>query len=366
MKANANVNILNIFDQEGIHIDASSSYEVRRALAAGIADERIQLSSQQMVQDMSLLSEYTISFVATSLAQLEKYGAHFPGSSVWIRINPWCGSGAFAKISTGWVSSSFGIWYEYLEQVRTIAKQYGLRITKLHVHIGSENTAEAWADSASKTLIFAEQFPEVDTLNLWWWFKIAIMDYEKTADLQAIGAAVKQQFKSFAERTWRRLHVEIEPGKYLVMNSAVLLSRVMDVVNTWSEGYDFLKLDTGMTELPRISMYGVQQEMSTYPAVCSHTKKPYVVVGHCCESGDLLTCALYDAERIETRVLDEVAIDDLVVVHSCGAYNASMSMKHYNSYPEAAEVLLRTDGSFACIRKRQEVQQIWENELRVV
>lgn len=88
MKANPQRNILKIFDQEGLHIDASSDYEALRAIAAGISPEKIQLSSQELGKHMQELIKQGVFFVATSLHQLETFGKLFPGKSCGIRVNP--------------------------------------------------------------------------------------------------------------------------------------------------------------------------------------------------------------------------------------------------------------------------------------
>jgi diaminopimelate decarboxylase len=83
----------------------------------------------------------------------------------------------------------------------------------------------------------------------------------------------------------------------------------------------------------------------------SDEKADYVVVGHCCESGDLFTCSPGDPEVLLPRTLNKAKIGDLVTVEGCGAYCSSMSTKNYNSFPESAEVLLTTGGELKLIRR---------------
>jgi diaminopimelate decarboxylase len=132
------------------------------------------------------------------------------------------------------------------------------------------------------------------------------MPYEHDADLQAIGKKVAEEFQVFYEKTGRKIHLEVEPGKYMVINSGAVIAQVDDRVNTGANGYTFLRLNTGMTEMPRVPMYGVQQ-----PIIVLNDSKEiqeYVVVGHCCESGDILTSKLYDSETIEPITLPKVNI----------------------------------------------------------
>lgn len=365
MKANSNKNILKFFLMKGIQIDASSYYEVKRALLAWIPGKNIQLSSQELPSEISLkeIIQEGVFFVATSLHQLERFGQLFPWKDIWIRINPVSGSGAFKKISTGGQTSGFWIWYEYIPQILEVAQKYNLKIIKFHQHIGSENTPESWVESAKFGLDIITSLPDVEIFDMGGGFKMALMPYEKTADLQAIGQKVKEVFFEFEKKTGRQLKLEIEPGKYLVLNTCSVLAEIVDIVDTWPQWYTFIKVNTGMTEIPRPTMYGVQQPI--HIVWIWEAKKKYVVIGHCCESGDLLTCKLYEQETIEERELREAKIGDTIVFDWSGAYNASMSMKNYNSFPEAWEILIRKNGDIVEIRKRQTLEQMLQNEITV-
>lgn len=119
-----------------------------------------------------------------------------------------------------------------------------------------------------------------------------------------------------------------------------------------------------MNDMPRVPMHGVQEPifvMSNETEMCE-----YIVVGHCCESSDLITCKLYDQETIEARLLPKANIGDMLVIDGVGSYNASMAMKNYNSFPESAELLLRKSGEIVEMRARQRLEDIWRNEREVV
>ncbi len=118
-----------------------------------------------------------------------------------------------------------------------------------------------------------------------------------------------------------------------------------------------------MTELLRPSIYGSQHPIHLLQQSQNPETQDYVVVGHCCESGDILTPAPGDPEVLATRELSVSAIGDYCVIDGAGAYASSMTPKHYNSYPEAAEVMLEENGSPRLIRKRQDLARIWENEI---
>lgn len=365
MKASPNKAILKLFHELGLHIDASSGHEVHRAIHAGIEPEKISLSAQEIPDDLEDLLNLGIRFNACSLKQLRVFGQLKPDSSVGVRFNPGSGSGGNNRTNVGGVSSSFGIWHSYAPEVQSIADQYNLSIERIHTHIGSGSDPQVWLKVALMNFQLVEQFEAVKVLNLGGGYKVGRMPNEVTTDLQIIGEPVKQAFKEFAQRTGREIHLEIEPGTFLVANAGALLAEVHDIVSTGSEGYQFIKLNTGMTELLRPSIYGSQHPIEIFNQQESGKgdKQAFVVVGHCCESGDILTPAEGDPELLATRTFKDVEIGDLVLIGGAGAYASAMTPKHYNSYPEAAEVLVQADDTLRLIRKRQDRSAIWENEL---
>ena len=385
MKTSSNMNLLRIFSSEWLHIDASSGYEVMRAIHAGIPPDHIQLTGQEMPKDLEEIVKLGVEFNATSLHQLETYGKLFPGTEASIRVNPGMGSGGTNRTNVWGPGSSFGIWHEYLDEAKRISEKYALTINKLHTHIGSGSDPEVWKKVAWLVLSIVERLPDVTTVSLGWGFKVARMDYEKTADLREIGDHVKWLFWEFFEKTSRKLHLEIEPGTFLAANSASLITEVIDVIDTGKDGYNFIKVNAGMTEVTRPSLYGAQHPIIVVPFLphiegvsggnfeiplpTSPTRggaRDYIVVGHNCESGDIFTPATWDPEWLLPRTLTVARIWDSLVVESVGSYCASMSTHGYNSFPEAWELLLREDGSIVEIRKRAKSEELWRNEISII
>ena len=365
MKAAPNAAILQLFARMGLSFDASSGHEVHRAIAAGVDPKSISLSAQELPSDFAALLETGTAFNACSLNQLEAYGRLRPGTRVGVRFNPGAGSGGNNRTNVGGPSSSFGIWHEYRDKVQAIAEMYALRIDRIHSHIGSGSDPEVWLRVVELNLDLVRAFPKVTTLNLGGGFKVGRMADEVSTDLQVVGAPVRQSFINFAQETGRELHLEIEPGTYLVANAGALLARVQDCVATGENGYQFVKLDAGMTDLLRPSIYGAQHPIAILQSKGSQSTREYVVVGHCCESGDILTPAPGDPELLAPRTLAETSIGDFCVIDGAGAYASSMATKHYNSYPECAEVIIDRGGDAYLIRKRQVREEIWANEVSV-
>lgn len=355
--------IIHLLNKAGIHIDASSGYEVERAIKAGVPPEQIQLTGQELPPDLKSLVEQGVLFNACSPHQLEAYGRLFPGKEISIRMNPGLGSGHSKKTNVGGPSSSFGIWHGYLEEMKSLAREFGLKIVRLHSHIGSGSDPEVWQRCAKMTLDIAARLEEVHTVNLGGGFKVARVAEEKATDLELVGQPIADEFHRFAEEHGRELKLEIEPGTYIVANAGAVVASVEDMTDTGEGGYHFIKLNAGMTEVTRTCLYGSQHLISVVPAVNEPREvREYIVVGHCCESGDILTPAPGDPEELGPRHLLEAKIGDIVVIDGSGAYCSGMSTKNYNSFPEAAEVLLAPDGSVHLIRRRQTLDQIIENE----
>jgi diaminopimelate decarboxylase len=361
MKANPSRGVLAVFRELGLHIDASSDHEVDRALRAGFPPEAIQLTSQMPSARLAEHLARGVLFNACSLHQLEQFGKTAPGREVSVRMNPGLGSGSSNRTNTGGPASSFGIWHEYLGEVQALAERHEVKITRIHSHIGSGTDPQVWKRATRMTLDLAAKLPDVGVVNLGGGFKVGRMPGEPTVDLADVGQHVRQELVAFRDREGRALQLEIEPGTYLVATAGCVVATCVDVVDTGREGYLFAKLDTGMTEVTRPSLYGAQHPVDVLAD--GRDQADVVFVGPCCESGDILTPAPGDPEALAPRKVARPRIGDLVVVGGAGAYCAAMSTINYNSYPQAPEVMLEPDGTVTLLRRRQTPEQIWANEV---
>ena len=229
MKASPNGSIIRTLAREGLHIDASSGYEAERALLVGIPAESIQITAQQFPENIEELTSKGVLFNASSLLQLESYGQRCYGGSVSIRLNPGMGSGHNNRTNVGGIASSFGIWHEYINDAIAIAEKYKLTINRVHTHIGSGSDPMVWQRVALMSLEMCAKLPDATVLNLGGGFKIGRIAGEETTNLTKIGEPVKQAFGNFAHRYGRKLHLEIEPGCYLVGNAGVIICSVTDM-----------------------------------------------------------------------------------------------------------------------------------------
>ena len=363
VKACPAAGVIRILNRAGLHIDASSGYEALRAMRAGVPPAQIQITAQQLPDNLADLVRQGVLFNACSVHQLEAYGRLFPGREVSVRVNPGLGSGHSNRTNTGGPSSSFGIWHGHLDQVLATAADHDLHITGLHSHIGSGSDPEVWQHCARLTLGVAAKLPEVRRVSMGGGFKVGRMADEVSTDLREAGQPVADEFNRFAREHGRRLHMEIEPGTFLVGNAGAIVCSIVDVVDTGQQGYSFIKVDSGMTEVLRPSLYGAQHPIVVVPATPEERGQgEYLIAGHCCESGDILTPASGNPEELAPRLLTEPRIGDAVFIGGSGAYCAGMAAKNYNSFPEACEVLLGTDGELHLLRQRQTLDQIVFNE----
>jgi diaminopimelate decarboxylase len=163
----------------------------------------------------------------------------------------------------------------------------------------------------------------------------------------------------------------VEPGTYIVASAGYVVTTVVDKKSSGPDGFAFVILDAGMETITRPLLYGSRHPLyvvardgrllSSEFAPSIGTQEQHVVVGRCCESGDAQTI---DAQgNIMPRAMADAEIGDHVVIGGAGAYCSSMSLTGYNSYPQAAEVLVRPDGSYKLIRERQTLAQLTQNEL---
>jgi diaminopimelate decarboxylase len=339
VKANPHAEILKMMDDRGVCFDASSEFEAEMLLEAGVAGLRISLSSQQSPENLAKLLSAGVLFVATSFKQLDIFleTANRP-DRVGVRINPAMGSGHNNRTNTGGVNSSFGIWHKYGEQVRAMTAAAGVTIDRLHIHIGSGADPKVWGSVMDQALEIAREYPDVTSLDIGGGYKVHRYGEEVEANMSDIFATFSEKLLAFQVETGRALHLEIEPGTYFIAHAGVLIATIDDIVDTGKDGHTFLRLNTGMNDFLRTTLYGAQHKIEVMNDETELV--PYVVVGHNCESGDIFTTMKGDPESIEPRMLKKAHIGDTIHIYDMGAYCASMRAKGYNSFPDAEEIMV--------------------------
>lgn len=364
IKANPTAAILNLFDKNGAHFDASTFNEsVRIIKGAGIEGKKIRLTSQEVLTEekFKFIAKNGVLYTACSLLQLETYGKSLPDTEIGIRFNIGIGSGHFPHVSTGGRNSSFGI-FQQRKEIDLLLRKYNLTLKTVHLHIGSGSDPEKQKLAIKEGLKVVNDYPSVDTLNMGGGFKVALMRDENETDIKEMGIKMKKELNKFEKETRRRIKLEVEPGKGLVANAGYILTEIVDKVNTGTKGHEFLKINGGMNMNVRIPMHGAPHPFVVIPKSSNRSTEKYIVSGICCETGDVLTIRPWDSTVIEAREMLAAEVGELLVIGGAGAYCSSMASLNYNSQQIHPEILVRKNGTFDVIRTRQPIEDLWKYE----
>ena len=346
VKANGNRALLALLAGEGIGADIVSGGELRRALAAGIPADRIVFSGvgKSAGEIDAALQAGIARFNLESRPELDLLQARARALGVRahasVRINPDVDARTHAKISTGRAENKFGVsiaeahaWFD------AGATWPDVHLDGLHMHIGSQlldlaPVREALARMAGAWRDLAAAGHRLSCIDVGGGLGVRYREGEQAPAAVDYVAAIREALAGFDGR------LLVEPGRWLVAEAGVLLSRVLLVKEGASRR--FLVLDAAMNDLLRPSLYDAWHDI--VPLVESGGERlAYDVVGPVCETGD--TFAI-------DRSLPRCEAGDLVAILGAGAYGASMA-SNYNSRPLPAEVMV-DGGRYALVRRRQD------------
>jgi len=355
VKANPNLAILQLMANAGVGADIVSVGELRRALNAGMPAERIVFSGVGKSADeiAGALNVGIMRFNVESLDELHTLQRVARAQEVTaraaVRINPDVDAHTHAKISTGKSENKFGVGID--EARRWFAERSQLshvQLDGLHVHIGSQIlSVEPFRLALQRVAAFWRELEQaghpVNSIDVGGGLGVC---YRAGVD-QPVAAAdyVGVIREALADYRGKLL---LEPGRYLVAEAGVLLTRVIRV----KPGIErtFLVLDAAMNDLQRPSLYDAWHDIVPV-ADEPRPMTTYDIVGPVCETGDTFARA---------RELPECAAGDLLLIKATGAYGTSMAST-YNSRPLAAEVLLQR-GRYAVVRRRQHFEEMIAGE----
>ncbi len=363
-KACSNIHILRLMRAAGVRVDSVSLGEIERALAAGFQPGGEDIVFTADVLDsptLARIAELKVPVNAGSVDMLHQLGAVSPGHSVWLRINPGFGHGHSQKTNTGGENSKHGIWHSDLPLALAAIQQHGLQLVGLHMHIGSgvdyghlQQVCDAMVD---QVVAFGQ---DLQAISAGGGLSIPYRFGEEAIDTQHYYGLWNGARERIAAHLGHAVKLEIEPGRFLVAESGVLVSQVRAVKQMGSR--HFVLVDAGFSDLMRPSMYGSYHHISLLPADGSAPGEAHVesvVAGPLCESGDVFT--QLEGGKVETRALPAAQVGDYLVFHDTGAYGASMS-SNYNSRPLIPEVLFE-QGVPREIRRAQTIQELLALEL---
>jgi diaminopimelate decarboxylase len=349
--------------RHGVLLDAVSAGEIHRAIAAGFKpgqpDHPTEIVYTADIFDREALDvvvKHDIHVNCGSPDMIDQYGQRSPGKSITLRINPGFGHGHSQKTNTGGSHSKHGIWHEQLEDCIERATKYNLKITGLHMHIGSgtdlEHLSQVCGALERAALVIGSSITEISAGG---GLPIAYREGQEFIDIEAYYGLWNATRHRLAIQFGHSIGLEIEPGRFLVAESGYLISEIRAIKTTGEN--KFYLVDAGFNNLARPILYGAYHPMAICPADGSTTTRPLndvVVGGPLCESGDIFTQE--EGGFVSRRSLPEAEIGDFLVIGCAGAYGYVMA-SNYNSKPLVAEVLVE-NGAANLVRRRQTLEDL--------
>ncbi|MGC8572538.1 MAG: diaminopimelate decarboxylase [Caldisphaera sp.] len=339
MKANYNPFILKLLKSLGSGIDAASPYEFILAEKIGFNGKDISFAPPNASkEELNVASIYGVdTLILDSLDMLENSkGLRFKNYGV--RINPSIEAGFSEKVMTGKAYSKFGVDISSFNKLIEKSKEIGIEINGLHAHIGSgildEKPYSILIDKMTK--IF-DNLSKKDFIDIGGGFGYNYMTGEHI-DTDKIASVINDKFPYDKE-------LRIEPGRYLVVNASILISRVNGVKEIDGRK-KYVQIDAGMNSLIRPALYNAFHRIKLLNENGDIEEK-YDVVGPICESDDYIAL---DVRLKRPKVGDYIAILDV------GAYGISMA-SNYNLRPIPAEVILKKNNVVG-IRERDSLENI--------
>lgn len=355
VKANSNLALIKIANEEGLNADAMSPGEIHAELAAGYDPSKIlYISNNVSEEEMQFAIDRDILVSVDSVSQLRQFGRINPGGKVCIRFNPGVGAGHHEKVITAGKKTKFGVQPMMIDEVKAVLAEYDLKLVGINQHIGSLfMEGEKYLAGAQSAFDIAKNFDDLEFLDLGGGFGIP---YNKLAgqprlDLKDLGERLDKAFFAFAEEYGKEITFKIEPGRYLTAECGLLLGSVHAIKYNYETKY--IGTDLGFNILKRPVMYDSHHDVEIYRAsdVKSEKNEKVHIVGNICESGDIIA---------KDRLLPEIFEGDILGVLDAGAYGFCMA-SNYNNRLRPAEIMITSEGSSKVVRRRDTLDDLLRN-----
>ncbi|MEM8683867.1 MAG: bifunctional aspartate kinase/diaminopimelate decarboxylase, partial [Pseudomonadota bacterium] len=248
----------------------------------------------------------------------------FKGAKLFVRLDPGQGRGHHEHVKTAGVHSKFGVPLFELEELKQLTERSGAEIIGMHAHSGSGILDPSnWRSVAGALIEAAQMFPTVKSIDLGGGLGVPEKPGDKPLDLAAVDALLAEVRESYPQyELW------LEPGRYFVAQSGVLLTHVTQVKGKGEMKY--IGVGTGMNSLIRPALYGAYHEIVNLSRADEAPSETVTVVGPICETGDRLG---------SDRLLPVSQEGDVVLIANAGAYGRVMSSE-YNKRAIAEEITL--------------------------
>lgn len=356
VKANNNMAILNILRQEGAGADCSCIPELQLAsLAKYRRSDILYTGNYNSDEELRYASEAGVATNLDDIGMLDRLARFGIPKTICFRINPGFGKGGFEKLVFAGSEAKFGIGEEIAKKAYAKAKKLGAKSFGIHMMAGSSVLDVGYFGQVTDRLfqiagaISRSAGIEFDFVNIGGGFGVPYRPGEKDLDIGRVARLVTDKFKERFEGSSDPPYLYAEPGRYLVCDSTVLLSRVHSIKTT---GKKFIGIDAGMNTLLRPALYGAYHQMYVVGKLNGRKKEKVNIVGQVCENTDVLA---------KDRMLPVIERGDLIAILNAGAYGFSMS-SNYNTRPRAAEVLI-SGGKDSLIREREDITDILERQI---
>jgi diaminopimelate decarboxylase len=354
LKANANLAVLKLFGDLGGGLDIVSGGELFRGLRAGVPASRIVFAGVGKSRDeiAYALKSDILMFNVESGQELQGINEVAEGmglrARIALRVNPDVDPKTHPYVATGLKQSKFGIDItQALEEYELAKRLPALEVVGIHQHIGSQITsARPFVDALQKTASLVRRLRErgmdIRYVNIGGGLGITYKDEDPPPPAEFARAVIE---------VLRGLDVTLilEPGRLLVGNAGILLTRVLYTKRTAAK--NFVIVDAGMNDLIRPSLYGSYHAIQPVRRGPDRGEETVDVVGPICESGDFLA---------KDRALPRCEAGDLLAVMSAGAYGHTMS-SNYNTRPRAPEVVVHGD-RYTVVRARETLEDLIRGE----
>jgi diaminopimelate decarboxylase len=358
-KSNNSLVVQKILAQEGAGADAFSDGEIYLARLAGIPSRKILFTGNSKT-DAELAYAVDAGVMVSidshdELISLSKI-ARGRGKEVRaaFRVNPDISGDTHPKLATGLKISKFGIpRQEIVDTYREANKLPGIRPVGIHCHIGSQILETSpYVETVNRMMDLVGQiskFVDLEFVDVGGGFGVPYQKNIKTPTPQDWAKAIVPVFKRRCKELGIGPELHVEPGRYIVADTTVLLTHVNTVKKAYST---FIGVDAGFNTLIRPAMYDSYHEVVVANKAGERSAGTYTVAGPICESGDILA---------RDRKLPAVKKDDVLALLDAGAYGFCMSSQ-YLARPRCAEVLVH-EGRAELIRKRETYDDLLQNQL---
>lgn len=327
MKANANEEVLKTFRSLDFGFECVSIGEVEKVLDLfpDIDPKKILYTPNFAPRsEYEQALELDINVTLDNIFPLQQWSDTFRGRELFLRIDPGHGHGHHEHVKTGGIHSKFGIPRFEIEEVAELVEELDINVKGLHAHIGSGiKDPLSWKTTALILHEVAEQLGGVEILDLGGGFGIRENETQANLDMRRVEESLQEFKKAHSGyKLW------VEPGRFLVATSGVLLARITQLKGKGNVRY--VGIETGMNSFIRPALYGARHTIVNLTRLGEPATQTVNIVGPICESGDKLGL---------DRLFPASEAGDVVLIANTGAYGHVMS-SNYNMRPPAGEVFL--------------------------